>query len=98
MTKADADEAVLDDEIELTLDQLTYFCAPRHEHISTLVEEGVLQPQGGSQAEWRFSGRVLHRAAKAVRLQRDLDVNAHAIALIMDLLDEIESLRSRLQR
>jgi len=98
MTRSDADAvtgAIIDEEFELTLEQLTYFCASPKEQITALVEEGVLQPRGSNRTEWRFSGRILHRAAKAVRLQRDLDVNAHAVALILDLLDEIESLRTR---
>lgn len=86
---------VIDDEVELTLEQVTYFCAAKQDQITALVEEGVLQPRGYSHTEWLFSGRLIHRAAKAIRLQRELEVNAHAVAVILDLLDEIAALRAR---
>lgn len=89
---------VVDEEVEVTLEQVTYFCAARQDQITALVEEGVLQPRGHSRTDWVFSGQVMHRAAKAIRLQRELEVNAHAVALILDLLDEIETLRARQRR
>ena len=33
-----------------------------------------------------------------MRLQRDLGINLAGVALVMDLLDEIEELRGRLRR
>jgi chaperone modulatory protein CbpM len=99
MAKPDSEPltgTVIDHRIEVTLDEVTLFCATRQETICALVEEGVLQPRGRARAEWRFDGIALHRAAKALRLQRDLDVNLEAVALILDLLDEVESLRARI--
>lgn len=90
--------AVVDHRVEVTLDEVTLFCATRRETICALVDEGVLQPRGRVRAEWRFDGLAMRRAAKAVRLQRDLDVNLEAVALILELLDEVEALRARLGR
>jgi chaperone modulatory protein CbpM len=45
---------------------------------------------------WRFPGSSLHTAMKARRLQQDLDLNISGVALVIDLLEEIESLRKRL--
>jgi len=67
--------------------------------IVTLVQEGVLEPQGGdSPAEWRFEGVALRRACRAVRLVRDLDLNPPGVALALQLLDEIERLEAALGR
>ena len=44
---------------------------------------------------WRFSGSALRRAATAQRLTRDLGLNAAGVALALDLLEEIETLRIR---
>jgi chaperone modulatory protein CbpM len=44
-------------------------------------------------AEWRFSGAQLRRARIALRLERDLGVNAAGVALALELLEELEQLR-----
>lgn len=48
--------------------------------------------------QWRFSGAALGRARLALRLSRDLEVNAPGVALALDLIDEIDELRARLRR
>ncbi len=52
---------------------------------------------GREPAHWRFGGASLHRAHAALRLQRDLEINLAGVALALELLDEIESLRMRLR-
>ena len=89
--------AVIDEHTEVTLDEVSFFCAARREEIITLVEEGVLEPKGGHAGEWRFGGHSLRRAAKALRLQQDLEINLGAVALVLDLLEEIDALRAQLQ-
>ena len=85
---------VLDERAELTLSDLCHACSQHAEWVVQLVEEGILEPAGRNPAQWRFSGTSLHRAHIAMRLQRDLDVNLAGVALALDLMDEIESLRA----
>ena len=87
---------VIDEQTDVTLDDLSLFCSVRREQIVELVEEGVLEPKGGELNEWRFAGYSLRRAAKAIRLQRDLEIDAAAVALVLDLLEQIETLRAQL--
>ena len=89
---------VLDETTTLTLDELSGACSVRVERIVELVDEGVLDPAGGELGEWCFPGSSLRRARVAMHLQRDLDINVAGVALVLDLLDEIENLRSRLRR
>ena len=89
---------VLDEEHEITVEEVTQFCAVRHEKIMQLVMEGIIEPRDARSGEWRFSGRALVRAKKAIRLESDLDVNLSAVAIILDLLDEIDALRATLGR
>lgn len=63
----------------------------------TLVEEGLVAPTGTEPAEWRFTGVHMHRARVAVRLQKDLGVNLAGAALALQLLEELDTLRARLQ-
>jgi len=88
---------VIDERTQLTLAEVCGACATEAETIVALVEEGVLEPSGGEQHLWRFTGLQLRRATVAVRLQRDLGVNLAGVALTLQLLDEIESLQARLR-
>jgi len=87
---------LLDEETTLTLSELSHACTVHAEWIIELVDEGILEPAGDDVAHWRFSGPSLCRARAAMRLQRDLGVNLAGAALVLDLIDEVETLRSRL--
>jgi len=63
-----------------------------------MAEEGVIEPVGRSPERWRFRGASLRRLRCAQRLQEDLGVNTAGIALVLDLMDELEQLRARLGR
>ena len=81
-----------------TLLQLSHICQADSLQLVALVQEGVLTPAGDDPPNWRFDGSALRRARTAVRLTRDLELSAAGAALVLDLLDEIEALRSRLRR
>lgn len=89
---------VLDEHTTLSLGELCQACSSHAEWIITLVEEGILDPIGTSKGQWQFSSTCLQRAQTARRLQRDLDINLAGIALALNLLDEIDYLRARLNR
>ena len=88
---------LLDEQTELSLNDLSRVCSSSAEWIIELVEEGALEPLDYQQTQWRFSGKSLQRARTAMRLQRDLDINLAGVALALDLLDEIETLEARLR-
>jgi chaperone modulatory protein CbpM len=89
---------ILDETTTLTLDELSCACSVRVERIIELVDEGILEPVGRELTEWCFPGPSLGRARIAMHLQRDLDINLAGVALVLDLMDELESLRARLRR
>ena len=89
---------VVEEGIELSLDDLTHACRADLQQLVALVHEGVLAPSGSGAPEWRFSGASLRRARAALRLIHDLQLDAHAAAIVLDLLDEIEALQARLRR
>ena len=89
---------ILEDQTELSLDDLCRACAAQAERIVELVDEGLLTPAGTAPGEWRFTGVHLHRARVALRLESDLGVNLAGAALALELLDELDALRARVQR
>jgi chaperone modulatory protein CbpM len=88
---------ILEEQTGLTLDDLCLACAVRDEQIIALVDVGVLEPQGREPAHWRFGGVSLHRARMALRLQRDLDIDVAGAALALQLIEEIDTLKTRLR-
>ena len=87
---------ILEEQVELTLAEISRGCAVHAELIIELVDEGVLVPVGRNPIDWRFTGAHLRRAAIALRLQRDLGLNLAGVALALELLDELNTLRARL--
>jgi chaperone modulatory protein CbpM len=88
---------ILEEQTRLSLADLCRACAVDAERIIELVDAGVLEARGREPARWIFAGASLHRARKALRLQRDLDIDLAGAALALELLDEIASLRARLR-
>ena len=89
---------VVEEVVEFTLVELSQACNATPAQVAALVAEGVLEPVGQTGEDWRFAGSTLRRARLALRLVRDLELNPPAVALVLDMLDEIHSLRARLAR
>jgi chaperone modulatory protein CbpM len=87
---------ILDEQTELSLNELCRACASSAEWIIALVEEGILEPVVYQEVHWRFSGNSLQKARTAMRLQHDLGINLAGIALALDLLEEIDNLQTQI--
>lgn len=101
MTETESDVfngAVLEQQVQFTLVELSRACRADVEQVVLLVDEGVLEPQGVGRRRWRFAGSTLHRARAVLRLTRELELSVSGAALVLDLLDEIRSLKQRLAR
>lgn len=82
---------------QLTLQELCRVFDLPADEIVELVEFGVIEPVHGRQPpEWRFSARTLTRVRRALRLRQDLQIDYAGLALVLDLLEEVRALRSRL--
>ena len=80
---------LLDNESGLTLDQLCRICRLQSHFVITMVEEGILDPDGEDPTTWRFPGTSVTHVRIVVRLQRDLGINLAGAALVLDLLDRL---------
>jgi chaperone modulatory protein CbpM len=85
--------AILEESTALTIAELSRLCAVEERRIIEYVEEGVLEVVAIDAPEWRFRGAALRRARMAVRLERDFELNLGGLALVMELLEELERLR-----
>jgi len=78
---------------------LVEICEICHISESTLiewVEEGVLGHETPPRLPVTFDGEMIQRIHAAHRLQRDLGINLQGVVLALELLDELETLRSEL--
>lgn len=95
MTDKSADSlqgVVLDRRSSFTLTEVCRACSADRRFVLELVSEGVIEPVSGSGA-WQFPGEALLRARRARRLADDLGINVAGVALALELLDELDSLR-----
>jgi chaperone modulatory protein CbpM len=81
-----------------TLEELCSSCRVEADWVAALVEQGALEPSGQTRSEWRFTRLSVVRVAKARRLERDLELNPPGLAVVLDLLDDLEELRALLAR
>ena len=85
--------AIFEESALLTVKDLSRMCAVEERHIVEFVEEGVLSVVEINATEWYFTGADLRRARMALRLERDLEINLAGVALALELMEELESLR-----
>ena len=89
---------ILDEGTEVSVADLCRMFAVEERHIVELVEEGVLGTRDAvliefDKTEWRFHGNEVRRVRIALRLERDLGINVPGVALVLELLEELEQLR-----
>lgn len=86
---------IIEEEVELSLVELSQACCVNAEWLMALVDEGIIEPLADEKGHWHFSGISIYRARTVQRLQRDLGVNMAGAALALELLDQVDALRMR---
>ena len=81
----------------LALDELAGACQVEPDFIRRLLDEGLLEPAPAAPPAG-FGGDELARVRRIVRLQRDFEASLASVALMLDLLDEIDRLQGLLRR
>ena len=88
--------SIVEHDVHMTIVELAQATQTPEDLIMAWVSEGVLSPAGASPQDWRFSGSSLQRAKTAARLMHDLELNLPGVALALNLLEELDRLRSQL--
>ena len=79
-------------DVQLTFEQIVHACDNDSEWLVSMIEEEIVTVSGRPQ-EASFNGFQLARIRRARRISRDFEASAPATALILQLLDELETLR-----
>lgn len=66
--------------------------------VEQLFAHEILSSSNPDPRQYHFIGEDLARARRAYRLQRDFDASFTAVAVMLDLLDEVQQLRRELKQ
>ena len=81
---------------ELSFDEVCAACQVSPDFVMELIAYGTIEPEGFSTETWRFDATHIHTIRTAMHLHHDLEVNHAGIALAIDLINQIEELRTGL--
>lgn len=87
---------VLLDECALSVDELARACRCEPRWILERIESGVIECTAVSGGERRFASAALVRVRRLLSIEQTFDADAELAALTVDLIEEVESLRRRL--
>lgn len=82
---------------ELSLEEICHACHVPSDFIQEVIEFGIIDPRGATLETWRFNADHLRRVRTVVHLHHDLEVNLAGAAVVLDLLDELQRMRARLE-
>lgn len=82
----------------LTLEQLAAACSVEPEWLIRHIDEGLFPGAAGAAGTWRFSSANLLRARRMRDLEQSFDAVPELAALMADLLEELDDLKTRLSR
>lgn len=104
ITNESSVSGVVVDDVTLTIVELANACSVDYTWVVQRVEDGLLECSGDAvitafsradTAVWRFASDALIRARRLASIERTFDANAEVAALVVDLLEEVATLRQQ---
>ena len=80
----------------LSISELALYSGMSEIDLHELVDYGVLTPSNPLELQWAFSADCVVRVRKAGRLRDELELDTHAMALAIMLLDRIDELETQM--
>ena len=81
----------------LTVEQLAAACMVEPAWLTSHLEAGLFPHADSVAGTWRFSAPSLLRACRMWQLERDFEAVPELAALMADLLEELDTLRTRVR-
>jgi chaperone modulatory protein CbpM len=79
----------------LTLEEVCSICQVTPDYIQQVIAYNIIEPQG-LPSKWQFNDQHLKRLQILLRLQQDLEINLAGGALVIELMEELAELRSKI--
>lgn len=90
--------ALLDDTAWFGIREVCEMCGVDADLVVEVVEHGLVERPGGAPPSWRFPASAAFRIRRAVNLCNDLGVNLAGASLAVELLEDLDRLRSEVAR
>jgi len=87
----------IDERGEIDWTQLIEVSGLPEPELRELVDDGALAPVDMTAPRWSFDAQALVIARTAGRLRRELDLDAHALAVVLRFVGRIEELETELR-
>jgi len=87
---------VIDEHYSFDLKHFADACGQSPEWVLQLLEYDILDTRPEERIH-QFFGDDVSRARRAYRLQRDFDASFSAVAMMLDLIDEVQQLRKQVK-
>jgi chaperone modulatory protein CbpM len=88
---------VFDEDYRISLDELREMLNIEDDFLEQLFDFGLIEPIDTAEPDLVLDATAFQRIHTAIRLQRDLNINIEGIALALELLDELNELRNKIQ-
>lgn len=88
---------IFDDTTEITIVELCDVCSVERKMVDEMIDEGILEPTGSGRERPRLPYSSVRRTRTVIHLQRDLGINLAGAALVLELLERIDDLHTRLR-
>lgn len=82
---------------QIGFEDICKICHISPDYLYELVLHDVLIPKGHDQHDWLFDARQFMRLKKAIRLQKDLEIDYAGLAVVLDLLEQIDELEQKME-
>jgi len=83
--------------VQVSITEISQVTGLTRETLVEIVEQGIVEPGGGQPDDWRFETESVAILKRAARLHKDLDIGWAGIALVLDLLDELNQARGEIR-
>jgi chaperone modulatory protein CbpM len=87
---------IVDEHHIFDLNHFAQACGQSPEWVLQLLEYEILPARNETRIH-QFFGEELTRARRAYRLQRDFEASLSAVAMMLDLIDEVQELRKQVR-
>lgn len=87
---------IIDEQCIFDLSHFAQACGQSPEWVLQLLEYEILPARSEARIH-QFFGDELARARRAYRLQRDFEASLSAVAMMLDLIDEVQQLRKEVK-
>jgi len=92
-----SESVLLDEQHEISLNELSELSGLSVEELCRLVDCGVLIPNNPAEAIWHFNSRYIISIRTLFRLKQDFELDSNSLSLMLVFLERIQMLEFKLR-